>query len=85
MNQRVVTAIVALVALLIVLFALPPVIAKLVIAALLLAGAWEWSGFFSGARTPLRIVYVAAIAVLFWIFVVAMPEYAGQLLLAGMV
>lgn len=85
MNQRVVTAVIALAALLIVLFALPPVIAKLVIAAVLLAGAWEWSGFFSGVGTPLRIAYVAAIAVLFWVFVVAMPEYAGELLLASMV
>jgi len=44
LKQRIFTAIVALVAVGIVLFVAPPMIARAVIALLILAGAWEWGG-----------------------------------------
>lgn len=61
LKQRVFTAIIALVCLLIVLFIVPPVIAELLIAAVIIAGAWEWSGFLGGSGSSIRLVYVAVI------------------------
>lgn len=61
MRQRVITAIIALVLLLTVLYVLSPVAAQLIVAAVMLAGAWEWSHL-SGFDTSLkRWVYVLAI------------------------
>ena len=51
-------------ALLLVLFVLPRAVAQAVIALVILAGAWEWSGFLDSASTPLRWLYVGFIAVL---------------------
>ena len=64
LKVRVVTAVVALGALLVVLFVLPPAIAQGVFAALILAGAWEWSGFLRPAKVAVRLVYVGLIAAL---------------------
>ncbi len=64
MKQRIITAIVALVALLAVLFLVPPAIAQVVITVLILAGAWEWSAFLARGNLRLRVVYVAMIAAL---------------------
>lgn len=64
LKERILTAIVAGVALLLVLFVLPPLAAELVIAAFFLAAAWEWSGFLALPGTAGRLSYVAVIAVL---------------------
>lgn len=64
LKQRVLTAAVALSALLVVLFVLPPVITQAVIAVLILAGAWEWSGFLKLKTTGARFAYVGLIAAL---------------------
>ena len=64
LKVRVVTAVVALGALLVVLFVLPPAIAQGVFAALILAGAWEWSGFLRPEKVAVRLVYVGLIAAL---------------------
>lgn len=64
LKQRVITAVVALVALGLVLFVLPPLAAKSVIALVILAGAWEWSAFLQSQSRSIRVVYVALIAVL---------------------
>ncbi len=45
MRLRIVTAIIALAVLGVVLFAVPELVFRAVIALLMLAGAWEWSGF----------------------------------------
>jgi phosphatidate cytidylyltransferase len=58
MKQRVITAVVAL------LFAVPPFVAQVVITAVILAGAWEWSAFFGASGNGVRIVYVGGIGVL---------------------
>jgi phosphatidate cytidylyltransferase len=63
LKQRVITAVIALVALGLVLFVLPPFVAELVIALVILAGAWEWSAFLQSESTTLRIAYVSLIAV----------------------
>ena len=64
MKQRIITAIFALLALLAVLFLLPPAAAQVVIALLILAGAWEWSAFLGDGTEKLRPVYVALIGAL---------------------
>jgi len=81
MKQRVVTAIVALAVLAVVLFWLPALGVQLVIAALLLAGAWEWSGFFDGAGSGTRATYVIIIAALIIGFATVLAAYGDQLLL----
>ena len=64
LKQRVITGLTALEALLVVLFVLPAVAVKLVIAALILVGAWEWSGFLNLHANRARLSYVGLIAVL---------------------
>ena len=49
LRQRIITAVIAGVALLAVLFAAPTDLARGVIAILLMIGAWEWSGFLGSA------------------------------------
>lgn len=64
LKQRVISALVALAILLVVLFQLPQLAARLVIAILFVASAWEWSGFLAFSGTSGRLTYVASIAVL---------------------
>lgn len=64
LKQRILTAVVALALLGIVLYVLPFNVAALVIAGVLLAGAWEWSGFLGLEGKGGRFGYVALIAVL---------------------
>ena len=70
LKQRIITAVVAALALLAVLFVLPQQAARVVIALLLLTGAWEWSAFLGGGRTE-RFVFVAVSAALM------VPHLAG--------
>jgi len=62
MRQRVITAIIALALLLVVVFVIPAVAAKAVIALLVLGGAWEWSAFVGAPGVAVRFVYVALVA-----------------------
>ena len=62
LKQRVITAVVALTALALVLFVLPPLAAELVIALVVFAGAWEWSGFLGSDKIMTRVVYVILVA-----------------------
>ncbi len=62
LKQRIITAVIALAALGIVLFVLSPFAAEMVIAIVVLAGAWEWSAFLGTRSLPLRIVYVSLLA-----------------------
>lgn len=64
LKERILTAIVAGAALLVVLFVLPPLAAEAVIAAFFLAAAWEWSGFLALGGVAGRLAYVAVIAAL---------------------
>ena len=62
MKQRVITAVVALVVLGVVLFALPPLAVGIAIGALVIAGAWEWSGLLGEHGVGMRMVFVALVA-----------------------
>lgn len=62
LKQRILTAVIAGAIILAVLFVVPPLAAEVVIAALILAAAWEWSGFLNLDGTAGRLGYVAAIA-----------------------
>lgn len=64
LKQRIVTALIAGTMLLLVLFVLPAAAAQAVIALLILAAAWEWSGFLGNVGTVVRAAYVLAIAAL---------------------
>ncbi len=90
MKQRVITGVIALLALLAVLFYAPPKIALGVIVVVMLAGAWEWSAFLGDASQGVRIAYVALIAGILaavtfldvdatWIFLVALAWWLGAL------
>jgi phosphatidate cytidylyltransferase len=78
LKQRVMTAAVALIVLMLVLFVLPQPAARMVIAVLIVASAWEWSGFLGLAGTSGRLVYVAGMTVLqavIWWLVPAIISY----------
>lgn len=63
LKQRFITAVIALIVLGVVLFVVPPVVARVFIAVLIIVGAWEWAGFlFQGAAW--RTVYVVFILAL---------------------
>ena len=64
MKQRVITAVIALLALMLVLFVVPPSVAQIVITAVILAGAWGGSAFFGTNGNGVRIGYVTGIGVL---------------------
>lgn len=64
LKQRVLTAIVAVLLLLAVLFLAPTALARAFIAAVFLAAAWEWSGFLGLSTAARKLSFVAAIAAL---------------------
>ena len=64
LKQRVITSIVALAAFMVVLFGVPAVVAQVVIAILIIGGAWEWSRFLGASGRASRIIYVALLAAL---------------------
>jgi phosphatidate cytidylyltransferase len=64
LSQRVVTAIVLLILLAAILFWLPQPLSIVFIGAFVLTGVWEWSGFFAGGHTAIRLAYTAALLVL---------------------
>lgn len=64
LKQRIVTALVALSVLAIVLFVVPPAVARLAVVALVLAGAWEWGGFLAGGARGTRFAYTVFIGAL---------------------
>jgi phosphatidate cytidylyltransferase len=79
LKERVITALVAVAVLLLVLFALPRAAAQAVIALLVLAGAWEWSGFLGSGSTPVRAMYVGLVAVLMGLVTWLAPQINGLL------
>ena len=61
LRQRILTAIIALAILGLVIFVVPPVVARVVIAAVFVAGAWEWGGFLFDDQRGGRIAYMVFI------------------------
>ncbi|MEE3236495.1 MAG: phosphatidate cytidylyltransferase [Pseudomonadota bacterium] len=64
LKQRILTAVVALGILTLVVFCLPPVVARIAIAAVFVIGAWEWGGFLYRTGRLGRLVYVTFVAAL---------------------
>jgi phosphatidate cytidylyltransferase len=79
LKQRVITAIISVAALLLILFAMPPQLAKAVIALIILGGAWEWSGFLGVRTTNVRIAYVVVLAVVMGVVTWQAPQINGTL------
>lgn len=85
LKQRVITAVVALTALALVLFVLPPLAAELVIALVVLAGAWEWSSFLGSEKILTRVVYVILVAAVMAIVGTYWPDGALYVLRIALV
>ncbi len=85
MKQRVITAVIALLLLMLVLFVVPPFVAEVVITAVILAGAWEWSAFLDTSGNGARIAYVAIIGALLVAVTFAAGVDAGLLFKISMV
>ncbi len=77
---RIITAIISLFILGAVLFVLTPELAALVMAFLVLAGAWEWSGFLGFSNDAARWLYVVLIGGLMAIVVFLVPEHSDRVL-----
>jgi phosphatidate cytidylyltransferase len=84
-KQRIITAVIALAALGILLFAMPPLVVHIAIGALIVAGAWEWSGFLGQASSGARFAYVATIATLLAVTVLFFSDWTEQILMLSLV
>jgi phosphatidate cytidylyltransferase len=76
LRKRIITAVVVAVLFLGVLFFLPPGAMVIVLSALVLAGAWEWSAFLRATRVRARTAYVVLVGLLLpaaW-YVTATPD-----------
>ena len=80
LRTRIITAVVSLVILMAVLFLVPAVLAEIVIALVILIGAWEWSGFLGIKSNGGRYLYVAIIAALMALTVSVFDVYTYQIL-----
>lgn len=67
LKQRIITSVIALLVVGVVLFVIPPLYAELLFGLLIVAGAWEWSGFLGMSSNAWRGVYSALIAVALWV------------------
>ena len=61
LKTRIVTAVISLLIFLTVIFIMPPLFSKMMIASIILVGAWEWSEFLNYSSRILRLSFVAAI------------------------
>lgn len=77
LKQRIFTALIALSVLAVVLFVVPEIVARIVIAALFLAGAWEWAGFlFTKNNERKRWIFVAFVALAIGMLLRNLPDAA---------
>ncbi len=75
---RVMTALVLAAGMLAIVLWLPPVATVVALTAGVLAGAWEWSAFLRASAKPVRVAYVAGIAVLLALAWRCTAEAAGR-------
>lgn len=80
LRTRIITAVISLLVLGAVLFVLPPEAVQVVLVLLILAGAWEWSGFLELSSPAWRLSYVAIIAALIAAVVLVLPVNAHLIL-----
>ena len=87
LRKRIITAVVLAGLFLGILLWLPPIATVIVMTALVLAGAWEWSAFLRASVSIARVVYVAIVALmlpLVW-YATAQPDGRNLLLVAALV
>jgi len=87
LRKRIITAVIVAVLFLGVLFFLPPSATVIVLTALVLAGAWEWSAFLRATRAPARAAYVVLMGLLLlsaW-FLAASPDVLRAVLITALV
>jgi phosphatidate cytidylyltransferase len=84
MKQRITTAIIALAVLGGLLFYMPPIVVRVFIAVLLLAGAWEWSGFLGKGSVATRLAYVTLIGALIVATATLLAPHTTTVLLASL-
>lgn len=87
LRERVLTAIVLAVGLLIVLFVLPPTFTTMLVALVVLAGAWEWSAFLRLRERAVRYAYTVLVGLgylLAWTYTLAPGALAWLLGLAAL-
>lgn len=80
LKLRIITSIIALLAIGIVLFVLPAGYAEVIIGLLLVAGAWEWSGFLGLSGNAVRGLYTAIVTACLAFVYFAGPEVTGTIL-----
>jgi phosphatidate cytidylyltransferase len=87
LRKRIITAVVLAVLFLAVLLWLPPLATVIVMTALVLAGAWEWSAFLRPTLSIARVAYVALLAVLLLgvRYLAADPEVRHLILITALV
>ena len=85
LRQRVITAVIAVVILALVIFVVRPLFAELIIALVVLAGAWEWSSFLGAVTLVTRIFYVIFIASLMAIVGMIWPDGVEAVLLIAVI
>lgn len=82
LKTRIITALVLVAALGLVLFALPPLAARLAFAAIAALAAWEWAGLMK-QDMPARYMFGGAILVCCWQLTVTLPQLMPVLLGPG--
>jgi phosphatidate cytidylyltransferase len=80
LRTRILTAVISLLVLFVVLFVVPAPVAKLFIAFVVLAGAWEWSAFLGLASSIARYAYVLLIGVLMAVWYFLLPQHSSEVL-----
>lgn len=80
LKTRIITSVIALLALGVILFVVPGYAAELVITAVVIAGAWEWSGFLGVSGSAFRGVFVAVIGGLMAASYMLLPQVSALVL-----
>ena len=84
MKQRIITAVLALSVLGVLLFVAPPLLVHIALGVLIVAGAWEWSGFLGHASSGARFAFVATIAALMAVTALFFSAWTEQILMLSL-
>jgi phosphatidate cytidylyltransferase len=85
LKLRVITSVIALILIGVVLFVIPQNYAELIIGLLLVAGAWEWSGFLEVSGDALRWLYTGIVGAGLAAVYFVVPEMTETILLVAFV
>ncbi len=83
LKTRIITAVIAVIVVGVILFAIPPRMTELAIALVVLAGAWEWSAFLGQSGYLPRALYVLLVGLLCAVPYVWIPDSVGMVLQAA--